>query len=221
VTWNNYQVNVPVPGPGDVYIGFSNTYDLGGGITYSYPGPLDRSNTFRRSWVAGMNAGTDPDFNDLGNNDFLVIIDDFGGFLSGNWIVRATGDSGPVPTSTNTFTLTPTRTPTNTPTITPTGNVATPTMTSTPTTTPTPTPCVVNFSDVSPSDYFYPAVVYLYCHGAISGYADGSFRPYNNTTRGLDHHQPTYAHFCGRAPRPPLLHLHRDRVQPGHHLGLR
>ena len=25
---------------------------------------------------------------------------------------------------------------------------------------------------------------YLYCHGAISGYDDGTFRPYNNTTRG-------------------------------------
>jgi hypothetical protein len=27
-------------------------------------------------------------------------------------------------------------------------------------------------------------VLYLYCHGAISGYSDGTFRPYNNTTRG-------------------------------------
>ena len=35
-----------------------------------------------------------------------------------------------------------------------------------------------------PTDYFYDAVVYLSCHGAISGYADGTFRPYNNTTRG-------------------------------------
>ena len=25
---------------------------------------------------------------------------------------------------------------------------------------------------------------YLYCHGAISGYGDGTFRPYNLTTRG-------------------------------------
>ena len=48
----------------------------------------------------------------------------------------------------------------------------------------TPTPCVVNFSDVHPSDYFYQDVAWLYCHGAISGYADGTFRPYNNTSRG-------------------------------------
>src|SRR5205823_1437097 len=31
---------------------------------------------------------------------------------------------------------------------------------------------------------FYEAVRYLYCHGAISGYADNTFRPYNLTTRG-------------------------------------
>ena len=38
-------------------------------------------------------------------------------------------------------------------------------------------------ADVHPADYFYTAVNYLYCHGAISGYAGGYFRPYNNATR--------------------------------------
>jgi len=42
----------------------------------------------------------------------------------------------------------------------------------------------MSFTDVQPTDYFYEAVRYLYCEGAISGYSDGSFRPYNNTTRG-------------------------------------
>jgi hypothetical protein len=37
---------------------------------------------------------------------------------------------------------------------------------------------------VRSTDYFYAAVTYLYCRGAISGYADGTFRPYNLTTRG-------------------------------------
>src|SRR5207244_1982808 len=50
--------------------------------------------------------------------------------------------------------------------------------------TPTPTPCPMSFTDVQPSDYFYESVRYLYCHGAISGYGDGTFRPYNLTTRG-------------------------------------
>ncbi len=42
----------------------------------------------------------------------------------------------------------------------------------------------VTFSDVQPSDYFYQAVNYLYCGGAISGYSDGTFGSYNPTTRG-------------------------------------
>ena len=45
-------------------------------------------------------------------------------------------------------------------------------------------PCLGTFTDVAPADYFYTPVEYLYCHGAISGYADNTFRPYNNTTRG-------------------------------------
>jgi S-layer homology domain len=49
--------------------------------------------------------------------------------------------------------------------------------------TPTPTPCMIHFSDVHPTDYFYEPVRWLYCRGAISGYGDGTFRPYNMTTR--------------------------------------
>jgi plastocyanin len=37
---------------------------------------------------------------------------------------------------------------------------------------------------VHPEDYFYEAVRYLFCAGAISGYGDGTFRPFNNATRG-------------------------------------
>src|SRR5207245_85458 len=47
-----------------------------------------------------------------------------------------------------------------------------------------PCTCSTSYSDVHPADYFYTPVIYLSCHGAISGYADGTFRPYNNTTRG-------------------------------------
>ena len=36
---------------------------------------------------------------------------------------------------------------------------------------------------MQPSDYFYEPVRYLYCRGAISGYNDGTFRPYSQTTR--------------------------------------
>lgn len=35
-----------------------------------------------------------------------------------------------------------------------------------------------------PAAYFYTPVTYLACHGVVSGYGDGTFRPYNPTTRG-------------------------------------
>src|SRR5207253_4325936 len=72
----------------------------------------------------------------------------------------------------------------NTPTPTATPSGSTPTFTSTSTVTITPTPCNITFTDVHPTDYFYEAVRYLWCHGVISGYQGNVFLPYNNTTRG-------------------------------------
>ena len=43
--------------------------------------------------------------------------------------------------------------------------------------------CTVSYSDVHAGDYFAVPVQGLACAGAISGYSDGTFRPYNNTTR--------------------------------------
>ncbi len=55
-----------------------------------------------------------------------------------------------------------------------------------PTRTPTvtPTTCVMNFSDVPTANPFYDFIYCLYCRGAITGYKDGTFRPYDTTTRG-------------------------------------
>jgi len=39
------------------------------------------------------------------------------------------------------------------------------------------------FQDVRASDYFYDTVLDLYDMGAVNGYGDGTFRPYNTTTR--------------------------------------
>ncbi|MDQ2806993.1 MAG: S-layer homology domain-containing protein [Chloroflexota bacterium] len=44
-------------------------------------------------------------------------------------------------------------------------------------------PCTIHFSDVAPTDYFYTPVHYLACLAVVSGYSDGTFRPYNQTTR--------------------------------------
>jgi hypothetical protein len=53
-----------------------------------------------------------------------------------------------------------------------------------PTATATPTVCVVAFSDVPSSDPFYTMIRCLACRGVLNGYADGTFRPGNNVTRG-------------------------------------
>jgi arabinan endo-1,5-alpha-L-arabinosidase len=79
-----------------------------------------------------------------------------------------------IPSVTLTVPATASRTPTGTPTAQPTGTV-----------TATTTPCTIQFSDVTdPTAYYYAPVYYLACHGVVSGYADGTFRPFNNTTRG-------------------------------------
>ncbi|MDQ2807818.1 MAG: S-layer homology domain-containing protein, partial [Chloroflexota bacterium] len=59
----------------------------------------------------------------------------------------------------------------------------TPSLTASPTTTVSATPCTVQFRDVAAADYFYAAVQALACRGAVSGYSDGSFRPYAETSR--------------------------------------
>ncbi len=48
----------------------------------------------------------------------------------------------------------------------------------------TPSLGPIDFTDVADGDYFYEAVTYLSCAGVVSGYADNTFRPQNNTTRG-------------------------------------
>ncbi|MGI8587079.1 MAG: S-layer homology domain-containing protein [Chloroflexia bacterium] len=98
----------------------------------------------------------------------------------------ATESPAPSPTATSLPINSPTSTPE--PAASPTATTQpaiSPTATAPPgsTATPTATPCTINFSDVHQSDYFYSPVQYLYCHGVISGYSDGTFRPYNNTTR--------------------------------------
>jgi hypothetical protein len=118
VTFSNYQVNIPVDGPGDVYVGFSNTYDHGGTVIYSYPAAIDQQISQRRSWLATNYNGSDPDYNDLANNMTLSLIDDMGGFLAGNWLVRASVAAANAPTFTPTTLPVATDTPTSTPTVT-------------------------------------------------------------------------------------------------------
>ncbi len=49
---------------------------------------------------------------------------------------------------------------------------------------PSATPCAVTFVDVPPDAYYAAPVAWLACRHVLSGYADGTFRPFNTTTRG-------------------------------------
>jgi hypothetical protein len=48
----------------------------------------------------------------------------------------------------------------------------------------TPTACALAFTDVDSGNPFYPYIRCLACRNIVSGYADGTFRPNNNVTRG-------------------------------------
>jgi hypothetical protein len=109
-------------------------------------------------------------------------------------IATSTSTAAATVTATATASVAATATRSSTPGVTMTPTVPAPMVTWSPTPTlqagltctPTssPTQCVAAFTDVNSSDYFYQAVTYLACNRAVSGYADGTFRPYNNTTRG-------------------------------------
>ncbi len=67
----------------------------------------------------------------------------------------------------------------------PSGNEPTPTvlLTRTPAATRSPASCGISFSDVSTGHWAYNFIMELGCSGIVSGYADGTFRPQNSTTR--------------------------------------
>jgi hypothetical protein len=85
-----------------------------------------------------------------------------------------------LPSPTNTP-LAPTATTTQVPS---TSTPAQPTDTAVATAIATATPCTVTFSDVPASNTFYSNIRCLACSGIISGYDDGTFRPFNDITRG-------------------------------------
>jgi hypothetical protein len=57
-------------------------------------------------------------------------------------------------------------------------------LTVTPQATPSPTACPLTFSDVPQNHTFYAEIRCLACRGVLGGYADGTFRPGNDITRG-------------------------------------
>ncbi|MHA1288494.1 MAG: S-layer homology domain-containing protein, partial [Candidatus Thorarchaeota archaeon] len=44
-------------------------------------------------------------------------------------------------------------------------------------------PAIQHFPDVPPSKWFFKYVEFMYTNGMVSGYGDGTFKPYNPVTR--------------------------------------
>jgi hypothetical protein len=96
----------------------------------------------------------------------------------------------PTSTATHTQGISPTLTPiieatpmpSNTATRTATSQVVTATATAI--VTSTATACTISFTDVDETNVFYPFIRCLACRGVFGGYDDGTFRPYNDITRG-------------------------------------
>ena len=88
------------------------------------------------------------------------------------------------------------------------------------------------FSDVPRDFWAYPYIEYLATQGIISGYADNTFRPNNNITRGQVAKMITLAQgwtplnpptptFIDVPPAHPFYQFHRDRGRARRGLGLR
>jgi plastocyanin len=92
----------------------------------------------------------------------------------------------PTRTGTQTLMLTATSTSTRTNTaVVPLDTwVPTSTATQTAAVTATFTPCPITFTDVDPDNTFYTWIRCLACRGIVSGYGDGTFRPFGEVTRG-------------------------------------
>jgi hypothetical protein len=130
-----------------------------------------QAGTFPRSVAFGdynRDGGLDMATANSGSNDVSVLLNN----------CRPEATATPTITSTMTATGTATNTPVASATLTPTTAAATPTVAS------TATPCTISFSDVPVGSTFYSFVECLACRGIISGYADGTFRPGNEITRG-------------------------------------
>jgi hypothetical protein len=136
-TFIDYTFNPPVDVSAFTSFFVGDMTPMNSGPVHFFQG-IDTNNPLhRQSWWALNSDGSPVDINNIGNNDTIGLIDDFG--FPGNWLIRADtgGAVSPTPTSTGTPTATATATPTATATA---SASATPTATSTPRQTPTPRP---------------------------------------------------------------------------------
>jgi hypothetical protein len=92
-TFVTYPFSPPVtlpPGATSFFVG--DMTPMNNGPVHYIQAIDENSVLFRQSWVAAMSDGSPVDINNVGSNDFLGIIDDFG--ISGNWLIRADAGDG-------------------------------------------------------------------------------------------------------------------------------
>jgi hypothetical protein len=93
--FENYATSFAVPGAGDVYLGFADTFATGGTTPTLYAAAVDESGDPSVGWAAAMSTG-DADLNVIGNNDAIGTLDGLsGGTLSGVWMIRGTASGAP------------------------------------------------------------------------------------------------------------------------------
>ena len=89
-----YPLTLDIPGAGDVYIGFQDTFQAAGGGQGSVAAALDTTASASRSYIA-TNVVDEPDADNLGNNEQLGELGALSqGAYDGNWTIRATGTAG-------------------------------------------------------------------------------------------------------------------------------
>jgi outer membrane protein assembly factor BamB len=161
--------SAPIVVNGRVYVGTGGARLYGvnaidGSVEYSatLPAPVAAPDEHNAVLLTGLGAG----------NGRLIV-------PASTWLGAYTNSN--IPTSTTTATTTPSYTATSTATHT---GTRTPTPTETTVPSATPTTCAIEFIDVPVGSTFYPFVKCLACRSIVNGYADGTYRPNNDVTRG-------------------------------------
>lgn len=94
-TFETYTTHFEVPGAGDVYVGFVEHWAMNGYPTELFAVATDGDSLKGRSFLSLNMSGSAPDITDLANNEFTGTLTTLsGGYMGGNWLIRATGAHG-------------------------------------------------------------------------------------------------------------------------------
>src|SRR5205823_3989711 len=107
-TFVDYTFNPPVDVSAFTSFFVGDMTPMNNGPEHFFQGIDENNPLHRQSWIAAMSSGGPVDINNIGNNDTIGLIDDFG--IPGNWLIRADTGGGGTPTPTPTPTASPSAT---------------------------------------------------------------------------------------------------------------